>query len=260
MMRGYSDIYYTNFQSFKMKILLTNDDGFEAEGLQMLKRVLCSDHDIYIIAPDRERSACSNIFTMRDEVIVTDHGNKTFSISGYPADCVSLGIHSDIIPEIDLVISGINHGPNLGDDIHFSGTVAGARTAFIFGKPAIAVSIDSFHAASPYLIDTANFIKNYLKDKPLHDAVYLNINYPNLPADEIQGIKYTHLSKRVYNDSYKKTLKTVPGQFGMKLSGTIETKNSPWNDSFALEKSYISVTPMTIDSTDYNLLGKIQNQ
>src|SRR5208337_1483348 len=134
-----------------MRILLTNDDGVNAEGILTLFRVLSQFHDTYIIAPDRERSACSNIFTMREEVKVQRIDRNIFSINGYPADCVSLGLHSDLIPGIDLVISGINHGPNLGDDIHFSGTVAGARTAFIFGKPAIAVSIDSFHAPSPYL-------------------------------------------------------------------------------------------------------------
>jgi len=240
-----------------MKILLTNDDGIDAEGLQLLKEALSADNDVYIIAPDRERSACSNIFTMRDELLVTKSGEKSFSISGYPADCVSIGIHSDIIPEIDLVISGINHGPNLGDDIHFSGTVAGARTAFIFGKPAIAVSIDSFHAASPFLIEAGNFINKFIKTENIDQNTYLNINYPNLPGDKIKGIKYTHLSKRLYKDTYIKHLKDDPDQFGLQLHGIIETENKPWNDSYALENSYISITPMTIDSTDYNLLEKI---
>ncbi len=243
-----------------MKILLTNDDGIAAEGLQFLYEGLSADHEVFIIAPDRERSACSNIFTMRDELSVTKHSGNAFSISGYPADCVSIGIHSDIIPEIDLVISGINHGPNLGDDIHFSGTVAGARTAFIFGKPAIAVSINSFHAASPFLVETGNFINNFIKTEINHENLYLNINYPNLPAAEIKGIKYTHLSKRIYKDTYIKYLKNDPDQFGMKLEGIIETENTPWNDSYALENSYISITPLSIDSTDYKILNTINKQ
>jgi len=150
-----------------MKILLTNDDGIHAEGLQILKQILSQEHEVYIIAPDIERSACSNIFTMRNELLLTRIGDNSYSVSGYPADCVSIAIHSDIIPEIDLVISGINHGPNLGDDIHFSGTVAGARTAIIFGKPAIAVSLDSYHAPSPFLEEAACFIKQYIKTKLL---------------------------------------------------------------------------------------------
>jgi len=237
-----------------MRILLTNDDGIEAEGLQILYECLSAEHEVFIIAPDRERSACSNIFTMRDELLVTKSADNCFSISGYPADCVSIGIHSDIIPEIDLVISGINHGPNLGDDIHFSGTVAGARTAYIFGKPAIAISINSFHAASPFLEETAVFINGFISKTIIDQNIFLNINYPNLPANEIIGVKYTRLSKRMYKDSYLKYLKDDPNQFGLKLEGIIETDNSPWNDSYALENSYISITPMTIDSTDYKRL------
>jgi 5'-nucleotidase len=243
-----------------MKILLTNDDGIKAEGLQILFSRLSQNHEVYIIAPDIERSACSNIFTMRDEVLLTKTGHNAFAVSGFPADCVSIGIHSDIIPEIDLVISGINHGPNLGDDIHFSGTVAGARTAFIFGKPAMAVSIDSFHVPSPFLIETADFMNNFIKPENIYSDVYLNINYPNIPADAIQGIKYTHLSKRIYIDTYIKTCKNTPGQIGLTLNGSIETNNSQWSDAYSLENSYISVTPLLIDSTDYSLLDKIQKQ
>jgi 5'-nucleotidase len=243
-----------------MKILLTNDDGINAEGLQILYDRLSHNHEVFIIAPDIERSACSNIFTMRDEVLLTKTGNNSFAVSGFPADCVSIGIHSDIIPEIDLVISGINHGPNLGDDIHFSGTVAGARTAFIFGKPAMAVSIDSFHTPSPYLIEAADFMNKFIKTENIYSDVYLNINYPNLPADQIKGIKYTHLSKRIYIDTYVKTRKDKPGQMGLTLNGSIETNNSQWSDAYSLENYYISITPLLIDSTDYNLLNKIQKQ
>ena len=241
-----------------MKILLTNDDGINADGLQILRRTLSSSHDVFVIAPDRERSACSNIFTMRDELVVTKHDKNSYSISGYPADCVSIGLHSDIIPEIDLVISGINHGPNLGDDIHFSGTVAGARTAFIFDRPSIAISLDSFHTSSPFLADTADFILDYINTETIFEEVYLNINYPNIPKDEIKGVKYTCLSRRSYIDSYVKTQKNNPDQFTMRLNGTIETKNTPFSDSFAVENSYISITPMTIDSTDHRVLSKYQ--
>jgi len=241
-----------------MKLLLTNDDGINADGLQILKKMLSTKHDVFAIAPDRERSACSNIFTMREELTVTKHDEKSYSISGYPADCVSIGLHSDVIPDIDLVISGINHGPNLGDDIHFSGTVAGARTAFIFGKPSIAVSIDSFHSSSPFLIDTARFILDYIITETIPENVYLNINYPSIPKNEIKGIKYTCLSRRSYVDSYVKTQKNNSNQFTLKLNGTIETRDTPFSDSIAVENSYISITPMTIDSTDHEVLKKYQ--
>jgi len=241
-----------------MKILLTNDDGIRAEGLLILKEVLSQNHDVYVIAPDRERSACSNIFTMRDKLTVIKLDSRTFSVNGFPADCVSLALHYNIIPEVDLVISGINHGPNLGDDIHFSGTVAGARTAFIFGKPGIALSIDSFHKASPNMKDTAIFMNNFLKENNIDQISFLNINYPDIKASEIKGIKYTFLSKRCYIDSYTKHSETE-NEIIVSLNGTIETKTMEDSDDDAIKKGYISITPMTIDATDYKRLDLLKN-
>ena len=250
-----------------MKILISNDDGIAANGIRVLTRALAEDHEVYVIAPDRERSAAGHSLTLhtplRVEELETISGAKrTWVTTGTPGDCVKIGINAILSKEEmpDLVISGINHGPNLGDDIHFSGTVAGARTAFIFGKPALAVSIDSFHAASPFLIETGNFINHFIRTETIPENVYLNINYPNLPYAEIKGVKYTNLSKRIYKDRYVKSETDDPDQFGMKLYGIIETENSPWNDSYALEKSYISITPMTIDSTDYDFLKKVQSR
>ncbi|HOK92355.1 MAG TPA: 5'/3'-nucleotidase SurE [Spirochaetota bacterium] len=241
-----------------MKILLTNDDGIKAEGLLILKDVLSKDHDVYVIAPDRERSACSNIFTMRDKLTVQKLDSRTFSVNGFPADCVSLALHYDIIPEVDLVISGINHGPNLGDDIHFSGTVAGARTAFIFGKPGIALSIDSFHRASPNMKEAAIFINNFLKLQSISELTFLNINYPDINKSEIKGVKYTFLSKRRYIDSYTKHSENEKEMI-VSLNGTIETKTIENSDDDAIKKGYISITPMTIDATDYKMLEKLEN-
>ncbi len=242
-----------------MKILLTNDDGINADGLIELNNVLSKYHETYIIAPDRERSACSNIFTIRDEIEVKKIDERTFSISGYPADCVSIALHSDIVPDVDLVISGINHGPNLGDDVHFSGTVAGARTAYIFGKPAIAFSINSFHKPSDFFVEASEFINNFINNHKFENNFFYNINYPDISSDKICGIKYTHLSKRYYRDSYhKKVLENGEG-FGVTLQGEIETEKSAGSDSAEMERGFISVTPLAIDSTDYTLLKAMQS-
>ncbi|HOP61771.1 MAG TPA: 5'/3'-nucleotidase SurE [Spirochaetota bacterium] len=242
-----------------MKILLTNDDGINAEGLIILERVLSKYHETYIIAPDRERSACSNIFTIRDELILTKISKNRFSINGYPADCVSIAMHSDFIPEIDLVISGINHGPNLGDDVHFSGTVAGARTAFIFGKPGIAFSIDSFHKASPNMPEASEFLAEYIKNTPVSPDTFLNINYPDIPYSETSGIKYTFLSKRYYRDLYIKR-EIAPNQTAVSLNGEIETEFSEGSDDDAMKRGYISITPLTIDSTDYKKIDELSEK
>jgi len=237
-----------------MKILLTNDDGVMAEGLKSLQKVLSEDHDVYIIAPDQERSACSNIFTIRDEIKFKKIDTNIYSISGYPADCVSIALHSDLIPDIDIVISGINHGPNLGDDIHFSGTVAAARTAHIFGKKSIALSIDSFHKPSVYFDDASEFIKNFINKEIFDDSHFLNINYPDINKQYIKGSKYTFLSKRYYKDKYQKNYKD--GHINLKLDGKILTENKEGSDLTELNKGYISITPVHIDNTDYTILDK----
>ena len=243
-----------------MKILITNDDGYNAEGITALYNVLSQKHEAYIIAPDRERSACSNIFTVRDRVEVNRIDERIFSISGYPADCVSIGLHSDIIPEVDMVISGINHGPNLGDDIHFSGTVAGARTAYIFGKPGIAFSIDSFHRPSSYFYEASEFLLDYIDTKLTEKFFFYNINYPELSREQIKGIRYTFLSRRYYKDSYKKEQTEDTNIFGVSLVGQIDSEMKPGCDSREMANGFISITPISIDSTDYKSLEELINK
>jgi 5'-nucleotidase len=243
-----------------MRILLTNDDGIEAEGIQSLYREFRSKHETYIIAPDRERSACSNIFTVRDPVQINRISENTYSISGYPADCVSLALHSGLIPPIDLVISGINHGPNLGDDVHFSGTVAAARTAVIFGKPGIAISACTQHSASVYFDEMSKFLAEFIEKNFPFNGHYLNINYPDLPQKDIGGLKYTFLSKRYYVDSYKKVKQNSGSELTMQLNGKIETRDDSGSDSDSVDKGYISITPLTIDTTDYQALQELINR
>ncbi len=238
-----------------MRVLLTNDDGINADGLRGLFDVFSRYHDTYVIAPDRERSACSNQFTVRDDLIVTRHTEREFSISGYPADCVSLALNTDLVPQIDLVVSGINHGPNLGDDVFFSGTVGGARTAFIFGRPAIALSMDCYHRSSKYFGEMAEFTIRFIRElgETGQNHYLFNINYPDKPGDEIKGVRYTFTGKRYYRDRYI-TEELPDGRMSMKLSGEIESLYCDGCDMSVLRQGYISITPLTIDSTDYRYL------
>ncbi len=243
-----------------MKILITNDDGYDAEGINTLYNVLSKKHQAYIIAPDRERSACSNIFTVRDKIEIKKIKKDIFSISGYPADCVSIGLHSGLIPDIDMVISGINHGPNLGDDVHFSGTVAGARTAYIFGKPGIALSIDSYHKPSSYFEEASEFLLDFIDNTDKKNNFIYNINYPELSKDNIKGIKYTYLSRRLYIDSYKKEDTEDANTFKLSLMGKIDSEMKPGCDSAEMANGFISITPLTIDNTDYNSLKELNKK
>ncbi len=240
-----------------MKILLTNDDGIDAEGLDSLYRILSQQHDVYVIAPDRERSACSNMFTIRTEIGIKQVDSRRYAISGYPADCVSIALHGDIVPDVDLVISGINHGPNIGDDVFFSGTVGGARTAFIFGKSAIAFSVDSFHRASDYFDEASEFVMKFIEEKKDEPGYFFNINYPDIPQAEIKGVKYTFTGRRIYRDYYKKEV-SADDDMTLKLVGEVESVPVEGSDVTEMEKGYISVTPLSLDCTDFEYLNKMK--
>ncbi|HOW81679.1 MAG TPA: 5'/3'-nucleotidase SurE [Spirochaetota bacterium] len=241
-----------------MNILLTNDDGIRAEGLDSLYRVLSERHRVYAIAPDSEKSACSNAITVRTEIHLENLDEFRYSVNAYPADCVNIGLNGTIIPEIDLVISGINHGPNVGDDIFFSGTVAGARTAYIFGKTGIAVSVDSYHRPSVHFDDASRFVMDFIDEisgEMAHKPLFFNINYPDLPRDRIKGVRYTFSGKRIYNDSFMKT-KVESGAMKLEVSGVINSVDIDGSDAKALHQGYISITPMTLECTDMSYLKK----
>ncbi|MCU0822334.1 MAG: 5'/3'-nucleotidase SurE, partial [Spirochaetes bacterium] len=136
-----------------MRILLTNDDGISAKGINLLYESLSRKHDVYVIAPNEEKSGCSSAITMKSQLKIETLSEKKFAVHGFTADCVNIGLKGNIIPKVDMVVSGINHGPNCGDDIYFSGTVAGARIGYIYGLSSIAISIDSY-SETPNLSDT----------------------------------------------------------------------------------------------------------
>ena len=240
---------------YTMNILLTNDDGIDSEGLRALYDILSPDHDVRILAPSEERSACSNTITIRDNLTIRKLDDRRYSLDGFTADCVNVGINSGILPAVDLVISGINHGPNLADDIYFSGTVAGARTAYIFGVSGIAVSLDCL-TTSTCFHDAARFVRGFISEITRHLGTVLyfyNINYPDIPAGEIRGIKYTKLGRRRYVDSYR-VLEEKGASKVLQLMGTIESPEIEGSDVTELRNGFISVTPLTLDCTDYEYL------
>lgn len=235
-----------------MKILLSNDDGIHAEGINTLFDFLSGKFEVYMFAPSVERSACSNALTIRNEFKVEKMSSNKYSVSGFPADCVNVGIHSGLIPDVDLVISGINHGPNMGGDIYYSGTVAAARTAYICGKTGIAVSLNSvsdfsyLESAAKFMLDYVNQEKNYL----LKEHLFLNINYPAVNECDVQGIMHTFLGKRFYMDHYA-VKEEKPGVMQVCLDGTLESAEIEGSDITETEKGYVSITPLMLDTTDY---------
>lgn len=244
-----------------MNILLTNDDGIHAKGINALFDALSQRYDVYIVAPAEERSACSNAITMRGHLHIKRFDNKHFSVDGFPADCTNVGLYGEVIPEPDIVVSGINHGPNMGDDIYYSGTVAGARVGFIHGKSGIAVSLcskDKFQ----FLDDAAMYTKTFIEKNEkmlLNETHFLNINYPARPLNEISGTAFTNLDKRSYKDRFivhdnTGDTKTVT------LDGVVESVRKEGSDFDMAKKGYVSVTPLKLDSTDYESIERFSRE
>ena len=237
----------------RMIILLTNDDGIHAKGINLLFDELSTKHEIYMIAPSEERSACSNAITMRSSLTIRSHDERKFSVDGFPADCVNIGLHGGLIPEPDLVVSGINHGPNMGDDIYYSGTVAGARVGFIHGKSGIAVSLTS-NDRIEHLGDAAEYVLSFIEshaDQIARHKSFFNINYPAIPKNEIAGTAYTFLDKRSYKDSFI-VKRSSQDERIVQLEGTVESARIEGSDYDLVNKGYVSVTPLKLDSTDYD--------
>lgn len=238
-----------------MHILLTNDDGYNASGIQTLFRVLKSKtkHDISIVAPEDQRSATGHSITLHKPLFVTEYDldgkQKGYAISGTPSDCVKLAIQGELVPRPELIISGINQGPNLGTDVFYSGTVSAAMEGVLLNIPAFAVSLASygytnFEPAATYLAEHLDFIAQHNK-KGL-----ININFPGKPAADWCGVKVTRLSKAVYENVFERRVdprgRTYYWQGGNPIQD-IELDS----DSKAIQENYISITPMHCDLTDF---------
>lgn len=224
-----------------MKILLTNDDGIHAEGLLALVKYLEKKHEVWVVAPDRNRSGVSHGITMAEPLKLCQLAENRFSCSGVPADCTFTAINGILNEYPDVVISGINKGPNLGTDIIFSGTAAAARQASFYGIPGIAVSLASFEEPLNYSA-LADFVsKNIEKLVTLCEKdIFLNINAASL--DSYKGYKLTSLSKRSYQD--KVSLYNAPdGKFySFFLGGEVESLGDDDSDEKATAQGYVSIT------------------
>lgn len=232
-----------------MNILLTNDDGYNAVGLNILKKVLEAKHNVYVVAPSENRSAISHCITMHKNLSIVEHDKNVWSSSGVPVDCVVTGIKSNLIDKkIDLVISGINYGANIGTDILYSGTCAGARQGALYGIPSIAVSLDSYELSEKTTKAFnlfANFILNNLEKLVslatfTKDAFFININAPLV--DSFKGVKFSKsLSIREYGDSVK-IVKNNEKTESVFTCGEPETSIEEDSDYYACKNGYISIS------------------
>lgn len=247
-----------------MRILLTNDDGFFAPGLLTLYEVLSAEnkHEICIVAPEGQRSATGRSITIYEPLFVTKHQLKNndigYAVDGTPTDCVKLAIQGKILPfQPDLIIAGINNGPNLGTDVFYSGTVAAAMEGVLLGIPSIAVSLASYGCQN--YLPSANFIKSFLSNN-LEIINYtnglLNINVPGIEEEKWNGTRITRLGKTVYENTFENR-KTPYGREYYWISGTLTYDDEKDTDLKAIDEGYVSITPLHGDLTDYKRLKQL---
>lgn len=241
-----------------VRFLLSNDDGYNAAGLRTMARELKALGEVVIVAPDRNRSGASNSLTLDNPLRLRAEGEGIFAVDGTPTDCVHLAITGLLDDEPDMVVSGINHGANLGDDVLYSGTVAGAMEGRFLGLPAIAVSLVS---EDPQHFGTAAqavclLIQHLVRD-PLPADTILNVNVPDLPWAGLAGFQATRLGHRHRSapviraaDPKGRTIYWV-GPAGK------EADAGPGTDFHAVASGFVSVTPLQVDLTRYGALDKV---
>lgn len=234
-----------------MRILLSNDDGIHAPGLQTLAKALRELAVVQVVAPDRNRSGASNSLTLESSLRTFEYPNGDIAVQmGTPTDCVYLGVNALMRPRPDVVVSGINAGPNLGDDVIYSGTVAAAMEGRHLGFPALAVSLNGYEHYQTAAAVTCTILR-ILEREPLRTGRILNINVPDLPLSEIKGIRVTRCGSRhpadkviPQQDPRGNTLYWI-GPPGEKYDAGPET------DFAAVDEGYVSLTPLHVDLTAY---------
>lgn len=234
-----------------MNILLSNDDGIDAEGIRVLEGIVKKmGHNVFIVAPDRNQSATSHSLTLTQPLRIHSHSQNQWSTTGTPTDCVLIATHGLISDQLDMVISGINHGPNMGEDIFYSGTVAAAMEGHLMNIPSLAVSLAAFsnrdfNPSKQILPHIINYVGN--ADRK---GIFLNINIPNVPFERINGLKITELGSRIYSDTLIE--KTDPrGRKYYWIGGKEPAfKRKKGSDFEAVQNDYVSVTPLQINLTD----------
>jgi 5'-nucleotidase len=241
-----------------MLILLSNDDGVHAKGLSMLKRVLESVAEVCVVAPDREKSAVGHAVTLHRPLKVSRLSEGVYAVDGTPTDCVILAVNKLLHKKPNLLISGINQGGNLGDDITYSGTVSAAMEGTILGIPSIAVSLvvgryKNYENAAKF----AKKLAVWIQSTALPPDTFLNVNVPDVERyDVLKKVVWTRVGKRVYTDSIDELVDPRGRRYywigGVPLE---DVKNDEDTDIGAVGKGHISVSPIHLDLTNYSALN-----
>ena len=247
-----------------MHILVTNDDGVDAPGLLALSQALREVADITVFAPSHNWSASGHVKTMHKPLRVSESlladGTAALTTSGAPSDCVALAFLGIVDRPIDMVVSGINQGPNLGHDVTYSSTVTAAMEGAIAGVPALAVSLDSYRETDfTAAAHVAAQLVEKMTDNGLRPQTLLNVNVPAVPAEEIAGVLVTRMGLRIYYDELIRRIDPRGRPYywigGDVPGGVLEEGTDLW----AVANNYISITPLQLDLTHHELIDQLQN-
>lgn len=244
----------------RMKILLSNDDGYQAPGLQALANALATIAEIVVVAPDQDRSGASNSLTLVNPLRARIMENGFIRVDGTPTDCVHLAITGLLDEEPDLVVSGINNGPNMGDDTLYSGTVAAATEGRFLGLPAIAISMNSYEPAH---FETGARVALELVQRlirsPLAENVILNVNVPDLPYAALRGFRSTRLGHRHKAEPVVKATDPRGRTIYWVGPAGAEQDAGPGTDFHAVREGYVSLTPLQVDLTRHSALDALES-
>ncbi len=237
------------FVEAHVKILVSNDDGIYADGLWALVKELREIAEITVVAPDRDHSGAGTAVTLRHPLRIIEvkaplDGINAYSVEGTPSDSVILALRFILKDGVDLVISGTNEGPNLGDDVYISGTVSAALQGFFYGVPAFAFSIAAFGSLHyDVAARMARILAKEVIDRGLSQRMLLNVNLPNLPREKIEGLEVTRLGERKYADRIEPG-HDGKGQYHWIMRGKPEWQSTSGTDIWALKQNRISITPL----------------
>ncbi|HXI03601.1 MAG TPA: 5'/3'-nucleotidase SurE [Candidatus Saccharimonadales bacterium] len=237
-----------------MRILLTNDDGVSAPGLRRLARSLSRVGEVIVVAPETEMSASAHSLTLTRPLRARRRGRNVYSVDGTPTDCVYLALFEIVGDDVDLVVSGINRGWNLGDDITYSGTVSAALEGTLLRRPSFAVSAE--RARPMRYGPAAEFARTLALQVVKHGLprdIYLNVN---VPARPLRGVRIVRQGKRIYHDGVS-TERGASGETLYRIGGYPEWDEQPGSDIEAFRSGYITITPLKVDMTDRRAMNRL---
>ncbi len=244
----------------EINILITNDDGIRAPGLIALTDSLSEIGDVTVVAPEIEQSASSHSITLNRPLRINEYEDGRYSVTGSPADCVIMAVYGIMEKKPDIVVSGINHGPNMGEDVIYSGTVGAAIEGYILGIDSIAVSVTTWNPGS---FQEAASVSAYLVSKVAarekEKKLLLNVNVPPVTGSNLKGIEITKLGSRVYNDLIVRKKDPRGDNYYWIGGGEPGWKDEEKTDFHAIKSGFVSVTPISLSMTDYGMMVELES-